>query len=145
MNSGDGAAPHVRELALFLSVHRDRAPGLLWPEHDHPACRPWATRAVIDLMAGELAGLVGARVSAVSGDGTARRARGGPEPAHLLVRQNAGAGSWTLRPGPWGAVTEPFHCRLRADEVLYVPPGCGWSADLSPGSRYLLIRIEGAG
>ncbi|PBC66212.1 hypothetical protein BX265_8427 [Streptomyces sp. TLI_235] len=145
MRTGDGAGLHVRELALFLSVHRDRAPGLLWSEHDHPACRPWAAQSVIDLMAVELAGLVGARVSAVRGDGAARRVRGGPDVAHTLVRQNAGGGTWTLMPGPWGAVTEPFHCRLLADEVLYVPPGCGWSADQSAGARYLLIRIDDAG
>ncbi|MFD5420063.1 hypothetical protein ACFWJT_18800 [Streptomyces sp. NPDC127069] len=31
------AAPHLREIALFLSVHLDRAPGVLWPEYDNPA------------------------------------------------------------------------------------------------------------
>ncbi|MGW6843708.1 hypothetical protein [Streptomyces sp. NPDC054958] len=30
-------APHLREIALFLSVHLDRAPGVLWPEYDNPA------------------------------------------------------------------------------------------------------------
>ncbi|MFE3286407.1 hypothetical protein ACFXJJ_25310 [Streptomyces sp. NPDC059233] len=30
-------APHVREIVLFLSVHLDRAPGVLWPEYDNPA------------------------------------------------------------------------------------------------------------
>lgn len=35
----DRAAPHLRELALFLSVHLDRAPGVLWPEYDNPAFR----------------------------------------------------------------------------------------------------------
>ncbi|MFJ8210530.1 hypothetical protein [Streptomyces sp. NPDC096033] len=31
------AAPHLREIVLFLSVHLDRAPGVLWPEYDNPA------------------------------------------------------------------------------------------------------------
>ncbi|MCX5275195.1 hypothetical protein [Streptomyces virginiae] len=30
-------APHLREIVLFLSVHLDRAPGVLWPEYDNPA------------------------------------------------------------------------------------------------------------
>ncbi|WP_199810205.1 hypothetical protein [Streptomyces sp. NRRL S-575] len=30
-------APHLREILLFLSVHLDRAPGVLWPEYDNPA------------------------------------------------------------------------------------------------------------
>ncbi|MFE2875043.1 hypothetical protein ACFXG6_14885 [Streptomyces roseus] len=30
-------APHLREIALFLSAHLDRAPGVLWPEYDNPA------------------------------------------------------------------------------------------------------------
>ncbi|MFB6620316.1 hypothetical protein ACFCV9_39870 [Streptomyces sp. NPDC056367] len=30
-------ALHLREIVLFLSVHLDRAPGVLWPEYDNPA------------------------------------------------------------------------------------------------------------
>ncbi|MEW1635328.1 hypothetical protein AB0469_14760 [Streptomyces sp. NPDC093801] len=30
-------APHLREIVLFLSVHLDRMPGVLWPEYDNPA------------------------------------------------------------------------------------------------------------
>ncbi|MFF3653426.1 hypothetical protein ACFYXV_32925 [Streptomyces sp. NPDC002181] len=30
-------APHLREIVLFLSVHLDRTPGVLWPEYDNPA------------------------------------------------------------------------------------------------------------
>ncbi|MGW2997357.1 hypothetical protein ACWDA9_38715, partial [Streptomyces sp. NPDC001193] len=30
-------APHLREILLFLSVHLDRTPGVLWPEYDNPA------------------------------------------------------------------------------------------------------------
>ncbi|MFD8793705.1 hypothetical protein [Streptomyces vinaceus] len=29
--------PHLREIVLFLSVHLDRTPGVLWPEYDNPA------------------------------------------------------------------------------------------------------------
>lgn len=30
-------AAHLQELSFFLSVYLGKAPGVLWPEHEHPA------------------------------------------------------------------------------------------------------------
>lgn len=70
----DRAAPHLRELALFLSVHLDRAPGVLWPEHDNPAFRA-------DGDGGRAGGRDGAGDGSAGGGGAG--GEGGVRPAQL--------------------------------------------------------------
>ncbi|MER6781112.1 MULTISPECIES: hypothetical protein [unclassified Streptomyces] len=145
MRTSDGGARHLGELALFLSVHRGGGPGILWPDHDHPGCRANATEADLALLRTELSALLGAAVRVSPGAPDApRQVRGAPVSARTLVRQVSGGGGWTLAPGTEGIRAEPFHCRLRAGELLYVPPGRAWTAELSASARYLLMRIEPA-
>ncbi|MFE2551955.1 hypothetical protein ACFXGI_25875 [Streptomyces sp. NPDC059355] len=146
MQTSDSGARHLGELALFLSVHRGGGPGILWPDHDHPGCRVKATEADLAVLRAELSAVLGAAVRVSRGAPDApRQVRGGPDPARTLVRQVSGGGGWTLGPGAEDVRAEPpFHCRLRAGELLYVPPGRAWTAELSASARYLLIRIEPA-
>lgn len=139
--STESAASHLQELAVFLAVHQDRAPGILWPEYEHPACRPRARGAVLDRMADGLAELVHrpVRISSCAGG---LSASGGPAAAHQLVVQTAGGGDWSLRSAPGSAVRPPFRCRLRAGEVLYIPPHSPWRASFFRASPYLLITVD---
>ncbi|MFE9561167.1 hypothetical protein ACFYM0_08675 [Streptomyces sp. NPDC006487] len=143
--SGSGAR-HVKELALFLSVYRDAGPAILWPEHDHPSSHPEATAADLAVLEAELSTALGTSVRITHDAPDApRQTRQGPDSTHTLVQQLSGGGDWTLHPGTGNDTpTAPFHCRLRAGELLYVPPGRAWTADLSASARYLLIHIEPA-
>ncbi|WP_405976950.1 hypothetical protein [Streptomyces sp. NBC_00158] len=142
MRTSDSGARHLEELALFLSVHRGTAPGILWADHDHPGCRTHATDADLAALGAGLSALLGAPVRVTRGAPDApRQVRGGPDAARVLVRQVSGGGSWTLGPGAESVPAEPFHCRLRAGELLYAPPGRAWTGELTASGRYLLIRI----
>ncbi|MBT2453671.1 hypothetical protein [Streptomyces sp. ISL-86] len=146
MQTSDNGARHLEELALFLSVHWDRGPGILWPDQDHPACRANATEVDLAVLGAELSAVLGAVVRVTRGVPDAPgQVRGGPDSARTLVRQVSRGGGWTLGPGTGSVPAEPFHCRLRAGELLYVPPGRAWTAELSAAARYLLIRVESAG
>lgn len=126
------SAVHLRELVLFLSVHLDRAPGVLWPEYDHPVPDAPQWSRVLDGLALERG--PGARLVARSG-GTA-----GP-PAHRVIHQVEGAGTWRLSRERGGVGADAFRCRLRAGEVLYVPPLWSWSVELTSGGRYVLTEL----
>ncbi|MGW2668080.1 hypothetical protein ACWC5F_08445 [Streptomyces sp. NPDC001272] len=142
MQTSDSGARHLEELALFLSVHRGTAPGILWADHDHPGCRAHASEADLAALGAALSAVLGVPVRVARGAPDApRQVRGGPDAARVLVRQVSGGGDWTLGPGAGGVPAEPFHCRLRAGELLYVPPGRPWTGELSPSGQYLLIRI----
>ncbi|MEU9774307.1 MULTISPECIES: hypothetical protein [unclassified Streptomyces] len=142
-SAAGGAPPHVRELAQFLAVCDGREPAILWPEQDHArdgrdaAARASETR--------ELARLTGLHPSLAChlADVEGPRCSSAGSADCLLVQQTEGAGSFLLPAGPSG---EPsFSCRLRSGEVLYVPPGRGWRADLTPGARLLLISLAPGG
>ncbi|RKT16647.1 hypothetical protein BX285_0993 [Streptomyces sp. 1114.5] len=136
--------PHVRELAGFLDVlGRGDGPGILWPEEERPADgRPDAV-AALTAEARALERLTGTPVTIE----THRADEGGNRPmsagsaGRLLVRHTAGAGSWTLLTGTGRAAQDSFRCRLRSDEVLYVPPGWRWHAHLTPHARLTLTRL----
>ncbi|MER7761439.1 hypothetical protein [Streptomyces sp. NPDC097619] len=129
--AGQGARPpddrgepdHVRELALFLAVHYDRAPGVLWPEHEPPAPGPGPDGT--SELTRRLALLTG--LAAAPCEGPAVREHG-----HLLVYQSRGSRTWDLTgPGPTGA--DRLRYRLRAGEVLYVP--AHWARRPEPAHR----------
>lgn len=128
-------AAHLTELVLFLSVHLDRAPGVLWPEYEHPALGAPEWSQVLDGLALELG--PGTDLVARSG-GT-----GGPA-AHRVVHQIEGAGTWRLSGDRGGVGADGFQCRLRSGEVLYIPARWSWSVELTPGGRYVLTDLAPA-
>ncbi|WP_405436799.1 hypothetical protein OG373_07215 [Streptomyces avidinii] len=153
--------PHLREIVLFLSVHLDRAPGVLWPEYDNPAfgdaddagalpagggVRP----AQADRFTAELGDLTGlsVRLDRVETPGSAPG--GGPDAAwtaqpegreHLLVHQIAGAVTWQLTGTGESGRRESFQCRLLPGELLYVP--AGWSRRYidAHGAQYAVVCL----
>lgn len=154
------AALHLRELGLFLSVHLGRAPGILWPEHDHPAlvegpgeCDPELITAQLGLLTAGLGCLTGlsARTVAVDTADDEGDAAHAVRPAvdtgdHLLVHQITGAATWRLSRTRTAADTEPgptsFACRLRPGEVLYVPAYWSRRAEFTAGVRYAVTRLR---
>ncbi|MFI6149301.1 hypothetical protein [Streptomyces sp. NPDC051109] len=126
------SAVHLRELVLFLSVHLDRAPGVLWPEFEHPALSAPEWSQVLDGLALELG--PGAHLVARSG-GTGNPA------AHRVVHQVEGAGTWRLSGEEGAPGADGFQCRLRSGEVLYIPARWSWSVELTSGGRYVLTDL----
>lgn len=142
-NATTGSAElHHRELALFLSLHRDRAPGILWADHEHPAGRPRADSADLALLSDGLARLVGRPARTARDTDSADRTRSDPSALHTLVHQTEGGGDWAVSPGPAQTASPPLHCRLRAGEVLYIPPRWAWQVELSDTSSYIVTFIE---
>ncbi|MDX3076292.1 hypothetical protein [Streptomyces sp. MI02-7b] len=122
---------HCQEVAAFASVFLGRAPGVVWPEHDHPACDPLAAEADRELLALGLAGLLGRAVQTVPSERAPLSVRAARAPCDTLVHQTSGSGLWTLLPGPGEDLqalpTEnAVHFQLRSTEVLYIPPNYSW-------------------
>ncbi|MFI9269759.1 hypothetical protein ACIGXM_03410 [Kitasatospora sp. NPDC052896] len=138
--AAEAAELHHRELALFLAVHHDRSPGVFWPEHEHPAYRPAASADQLDLLAVCLGRLTGYAVRTVRGTVAGDSVRYAPVDSHVMVHQTVGVGEWYVS-GAGPAAPVALQCRLRAGEVLYIPPRCAWRADLSPTSRHLLSYL----
>ncbi|WP_314246820.1 hypothetical protein [Streptomyces sp. DSM 40907] len=156
-------APHLREIVLFLSVHLDRAPGVLWPEYDNPAfgdpddagAGPAGGRvrpAQVDRFTTELASLTGLSVrldrvetaGAVPGTGVDAVWTGQPGGReHLLIHQVAGAVTWQLTGTGESGRPESFQCRLLPGELLYVP--ARWSRRClgAPEARYAVFSLCG--
>ncbi|MFH7596335.1 hypothetical protein WDV06_14695 [Streptomyces racemochromogenes] len=158
-------APHLREILLFLSVHLDRTPGVLWPEYDNPAfggadetgagsagggvCPEQASRFTADLAS--LTGL-SVRLDRVATAGAVPGADadeawtgqpGGRE--HLLIHQLAGAVTWQLSGAGRSGRPETFQCRLRPGELLYVPAGWSRRRVGAPRARYVIICLGSKG
>lgn len=133
---------HHRELALFLSVHADIGPAVLWPEYEHPAYDSAVGGDPDRRLAQALIQLTGVPVRTLRGEGAASAARYGRMGTPTLAHQISGRGLWVLHPQGSGAVD--FRCRLRAGEVLYIPASHMWSTtELSGHSRFLLTFFEG--
>ncbi|KJK57856.1 hypothetical protein [Saccharothrix sp. ST-888] len=139
--AAEAAELHHRELALFLDVHHNRSPGVFWPDHEHPAYRPAARAAELDLLANRLGHLTGYTVHTVHGAGEGREVRYEAVDSHVMVHQTAGAGEWYVAGSANAVPVITLRCRLRAGEILYVPPRCTWRAELSPTSQYLLSYL----
>ncbi|MBT2472527.1 hypothetical protein J7E97_32920 [Streptomyces sp. ISL-66] len=122
----------LTELVLFLSVHLDRAPGVLWPEYEHPPLGAPQWSQVLDRLALE---------PGPGADLVARCGGTGNPAAHRVVHQIQGAGTWRLSGDRGGVGADAFQCRLLSGEVLYVPARWTWSVELSPGGRYVLTDL----
>ncbi|MER6253456.1 hypothetical protein ABT224_19095 [Streptomyces sp. NPDC001584] len=158
-------APHLREIVLFLSVHLDRAPGVLWPEYDNPAfgdpddagagpagggVRP----AQVDRFTAELASLTGLSVrldrveTAGSAPGTGVDAVWAGRPRdreHLLIHQIAGAVTWQLTGTGESGRPESFQCRLLPGEMLYIPARWSRRCVGVPEAQYAVISLCATG
>lgn len=141
------AGEHLREVALFVALHLGRAPGVLWPEHDHPllgdgdgdgdgdgADDGTAPAATPDLDA------LAAQIAAATGL-AARPAPVGVPPGHLLVHQIAGAATWNIVGTGDDGQDASLRYRLRAGEVLYVPDGWARTAEPAVGARWTVVVL----
>ncbi|MFJ8390698.1 hypothetical protein ACIQ9Q_40685 [Streptomyces sp. NPDC094438] len=130
-------------MAQFLAVHHGQGPGILWPEHGHPAHDGPDATTVLEAETRDLEHLTGLPVAVeryqAADEGTRLLSAGSSE--HLLVHQASGAGSWRLRAGAGTAAEQFFSCRLRSGEMLYIPPDWAWHADLTPSTQLLLTRL----
>ncbi|WDM15091.1 hypothetical protein J3S85_28405 [Streptomyces lavenduligriseus] len=133
-SEGAAAGPgrFVRDLALCLSVHRDRSPALVWPE------------GIDDLVAdasGELPGLTGPLGTLLGCEVTSSalslpvggRSDGDTVATDLVllpVRGSCRGRVGPLPPGQGFAASEhTLELRLRIGEALYVPRGFVYSLD----------------
>ncbi|MFF3847784.1 hypothetical protein [Streptomyces sp. NPDC002328] len=157
------AGEHLREVALFVALHLGRAPGVLWPEHDHPllgdgdgdgagvgagvgsdhgtnggtddGATPTATPD-LDALAAQIAAATGL---------AARPAPVGVPPGHLLVHQIAGAATWNIAGAGDDGQDASLRYRLRAGEVLYVPAGWARTAEPAAGARWTVVVLTPEG
>lgn len=127
-------ALHCQEVAAFASVFLGRAPGVVWPEHDHPACGPLADESDRELLAEGLSDLLGRPVRTVCSEQAPLSVRAARAPCDTLVHQISGSGHWTLLPDlgerrereETPPVEGPVRFQLRTTEVLYIPPNYSW-------------------
>ncbi|GGS10557.1 hypothetical protein Snoj_15030 [Streptomyces nojiriensis] len=161
-------APHLREIVLFLSVHLDRAPGVLWPEYDNPAfgdpddadgagagaAGDGVCPAQADRFTAELASLTGLSVrldrveTAGSAPGVGVDAVWNGQPGdreHLLIHQIAGAVTWQLTGTGECGRPESFQCRLLPGELLYVPARWSRRCVGAPQAQYAVISLCSTG
>ncbi|MFJ9737034.1 hypothetical protein [Streptomyces sp. NPDC101166] len=137
------AGEHLREVALFVALHLGRAPGVLWPEHDHPLLGDGDGDGADD--GGEPAATpdldaLAAQITAVTGL-AARPAPVGVPPGHLLVHQIAGAATWNIVGAGDDGRDASLRYRLRAGEVLYVPDGWARAAEPAAGARWTVVVL----
>ncbi|OIJ62751.1 hypothetical protein [Streptomyces mangrovisoli] len=144
VEDGAGLDLFVRDLALCLSVHRDRSPALVWPDgvdtvlagmRGVPRQRadaelPGVAAGTADLTTG-LGELLGCRVG--SRYVTLPTGAEGPATAatDLVVLPVLGGCAGRVDPAPPGraraALTRALEVRLRVGEALYVPRGFGYT------------------
>ncbi|MER5374846.1 hypothetical protein [Streptomyces sp. NPDC002553] len=137
------AGEHLREVALFVALHLGRAPGVLWPEHDHPIVGDGEGLGEVD--GGDPAATpaldaLAAQITAATGL-AARPAPAGVPPGHLLVHQIAGAATWTIVGTGGDGRDASLRYRLRAGEVLYVPDGWARTAEPAAGARWTVVVL----
>ncbi|MEU1518471.1 hypothetical protein ABZ490_41085 [Streptomyces sp. NPDC005811] len=138
----------VRDLALCLSVHRDRGPALVWPDgvdavlvDAEPTHGVAAGTAALTSGLGELlACRVGSSFltlepGAHSGGNTAAT-----DLVLLPVRGSCGGRVEPAPPGRARAVLDrPLELRLRVGEALYVPSGFGYELNEAHSPCTLLV------
>ncbi|MDQ0937476.1 hypothetical protein [Streptomyces turgidiscabies] len=143
----DPAEAYLREVALFVALHLHRAPGVLWPEHDHPLLDDRADDGADDeaddgedpAATPDLDALA-AQIAAATGL-AARPGLGGVPPGHLLVHQIAGAATWTIVGADGDGHDASLRYRLRAGEVLYVPGGWSRTAEPAGDARWTVVVL----
>lgn len=123
----------IQEIALFLSVHLGRSPGLLWPEHEPSA--PYNAESALPAA---LAHHLGRDVTVLTDPtGDPHRPHAAPTAQDVLAYQLDGADTWHITP-PAGS---PLTLRLRTGEMLYAPAGSHITTHPLPGSRTLLLAL----
>lgn len=120
----------VEEIALFLSVHLGRSPGLMWPEHE-PA-EPGDLEAYLPAA---LAGRLGRPVTVLHH--LAERGAAARTAHDLLVCQLGGSSTWHIAPPTGAALT----LRLQAGAVLYAPAGSICTPRHGSRSRVLPLAL----
>ncbi|MFF7240949.1 hypothetical protein [Streptomyces collinus] len=133
------AGNHLRETAVFVGLHFGRAPGVLWPEHDHPLLGDGQDDAEDRAVPPDV-GLLAAQVAAATGLAARPAATGVPH-GHLLVHQVAGATTWTVAGAGEDGRDTSVRYRLRAGEVLYVPDGWSRTAEPTPAARWTVVVL----
>lgn len=136
-----GVVEHHREVALFLSVHLNRTPGVLWPDFDHPVFGSEAGPAEFAVLAQGLSALTGLPVRTVPGADAGLGGLSATGVWHLLVHQCLGKGLWSVFPGAARSEMPALSYTLRAGEVLYVPPGRACEVERNPGSRCVVSYL----
>ncbi|MGE7388692.1 hypothetical protein ACQKM2_24790 [Streptomyces sp. NPDC004126] len=115
----------VEEIALFLSVHLGRHPGLMWTEHE-----PTDPESLADFLPAALADRLGLPISVLP-----RLAR--DTARDLLVCQLGGSDTWHVAPPTGPALT----LRLQVGDVLYAPAESICTPRRGARSRALLLAL----
>ncbi|WP_055527387.1 hypothetical protein [Streptomyces graminilatus] len=139
----DPSAAYFREVAQFVALHLGRAPGVLWPEHDHPPLGDGADDGEDPAAAPDLDAFA-ARIAAATGL-AAGPGRVGAPPGHLLVHQIAGAATWDITGVGGDGQGASLRYRLRAGEVLYVPDGWSRTAEPARDARWAVFVLAPEG
>ncbi|KUN76444.1 hypothetical protein [Streptomyces griseoruber] len=152
----------VRDLALCLSVHRDRGPALVWPdgvdavlvdgdptEDGHPRRgradpEPAGVAAGTDALTSGLGELLACRVGSsylTLDPGT--QSGGNTAATDLVLLPVRGSCGGRVEPAPPGraraVLDRPLELRLRVGEALYVPSGFGYELNEAHSPCTLLV------
>ncbi|MFB7333686.1 hypothetical protein ACFC00_18815 [Streptomyces adustus] len=122
----------VRDLALCLSVHRDRSPALVWPDGIDAVVA--GADAELPGLTTALGALLGSEVTsssvALPVGGRSERNTADTDLVLLPVKGSCGGRVEPVSPGQGRAVLEHvLELRLRVGEALYVPRGFVYTLD----------------
>ncbi|GAB7110200.1 hypothetical protein JCM4814A_85150 [Streptomyces phaeofaciens JCM 4814] len=122
----------VRDLALCLSVHRDRSPALVWPDGIDAVVAEAGTE--MPELTTALGALLGSQVTSSSVElPVGGHSEGNPARTDLVLVPVKGSCGGRVEPSPPGrgpAVLEhALELRLRVGEALYVPRGFVYTLD----------------
>ncbi|MFF3941849.1 hypothetical protein [Streptomyces phaeofaciens] len=122
----------VRDLALCLSVHRDRSPALVWPDGIDAVVAEAGTE--MPELTTALGALLGSEVTSSSvALEVGGHSEGNPARTDLVLLPVKGSCGGRVEPSPPGrgpAVLEhALELRLRVGEALYVPRGFVYTLD----------------
>ncbi|WP_416981260.1 hypothetical protein [Streptomyces sp. T028] len=149
----------VRDLALCLSVHRDRGPAMVWPDgvdavlsgdggvrrgREGPRREPDGVAAGTAKLTSSLGELLGCRVgSSYLTLPTGTRNAGNTAATDLVFLPVRGSCGGRVEPAPPGraraVLDRPLELRLRVGEALYVPYGLGYELNQAHAPCTLLV------
>ncbi|QNP74890.1 hypothetical protein IAG44_39345 [Streptomyces roseirectus] len=124
-----GLSHFVRDLALCLSVHRDRSPALVWPDGIDAVVAE--ADGELPELATSLGALLGCEVtSSFVGLPVGGRGDGDTAGTDLVLLPVKGSCGGRVEPSPGGhAPVHALELRLRVGEALYVPRGFVYALD----------------
>lgn len=141
-SASDGdAEEHMREVVLFLRVHIDRTPGILWPAFNHPVFDFERDPTGMGMLERGLSARTGMPVSTAADSATPLGRLTDTGVRHLLVHQCSGSSTWSVFPGMTRGTPPVLSYTLRRGEVLYAPPGRACSVEPSADSRWVVSRL----